>query len=291
MSNSKITNNLEYLGLLRVSGEGAKKLLQGQISCNLDEISLTKSSLAVHCNPQGRIISLFRIFQLGTDYYLQMPRDLIPIAQAALNKYAPFFKVTLSDVSKAFSQIGYSGPALQNMPEDIAVLNLNEELSRYEIIGESNSVNKFISTMQTPPEMMTTDDWKKLSISAGIPSVYAATSEKFLPHELNLHKLDAISFTKGCYTGQEIIARMQYRGKLKNHLYSAQTQSISPPSLGDEIYNQIGACGTIVDFISIDNKNYNLLVIAPEAEVNSVPLFLNQDKNNVLEFLTLPYTI
>jgi folate-binding Fe-S cluster repair protein YgfZ len=91
--------NLRHLGHLCISGPDAKKFLQGQLTCNLDEITPTNSTLGAHCNPQGRVISLFRLFIFLDNYYLQMPREMIPIAQKALQKYAVFFKVKLSDAS------------------------------------------------------------------------------------------------------------------------------------------------------------------------------------------------
>lgn len=237
-----MTTHAEPLGLICVTGEGAKKFLQGQLTCNLDEISSEISCLGAHCNPQGRIISLFTLFLRNDDYYLQMPIDLIPIALAALQKYAVFFKVKLHETPNTIS-------------------NLSEET------------------------------WKKLNISAGIPTIYAVTSEKFLPHELNLHKLQGISFNKGCYTGQEIIARMHYRGKLKTHMYRVKAESNEPPQLGNEIFNSSTSSGNIVDFVQVGYNSYELLITALEADVNSNTLFLNKEKTTRLEILTLPYSL
>ena len=160
-------------GLLKVAGPDAKKLLQGQLTCNLDDVSSTNSTLGAHCNPQGRVISLFRLFMHQNAYYLYMPKSLVATALAALKKYAVFYKVELTDASEE------------------------------------------IKTLQTRLEPYA-------DIAKGIPAIYPATSGKFLPHDLNLPNLHAVSFDKGCYTGQEIIARMHYRGTPKNHLYYAE---------------------------------------------------------------------
>lgn len=247
MNTPTICTKLNHLGLLCIAGEGAKKFLQGQLTCNMDDLTPTSSLLGAHCNPQGRVISLFKIFLFQDKYYLQMPCELIPVAYAALKKYAVFFKVTLEDVS--------------NNPEHISYFNSQAMTSKHE------------------------------DISAGIPAIYPETSEKFLPHELNLHILQGISFNKGCYTGQEIIARMQYRGKLKNHMYLAQSHSTSAPMRGNEIFKASGACGTIVDFAEVGYNSYELLVIAPEADVDSTPLFLDEDKTILLKIVALPYSL
>jgi folate-binding protein YgfZ len=231
-----------HLGFLCISGEGAKKFLQGQLTCNLDEITPETHSLAAHCNPQGRVISLFRIFLLQDQYFLQMPIELLETAQNALKKYAVFFKVSLAI-----------------LPDKDHPLPISET-------------------------------WKADNIAAGIPSLYPETSEKFLPHELNLHKLEAISFNKGCFTGQEIIARMQYRGKLKNHLYRAKTTTSTPPTRGAEIFSQTHSAGYLVDYIHLGYNNYELLIIAAEAEINTT-LFLDEERKIQLDILALPYTV
>lgn len=218
------------LGLICVAGPDAKKLLQGQLTCDLEKVTEAQPQLSAHCNPQGRVISLFHLFLSQDHFYLQMPRELIPIAMKALKKYAVFFKVTLTDVSE-----------------------------------------------QHP--LFTCEK------NASAPTIYPETSEKFLPHELNLQNLNAISFNKGCYTGQEIIARMQYRGKLKTHLYQATVNSETTPERGADIYREKEPCGTLVDYDQIDSTTYHLLLITTEQHKNSGVLFLDPKQKNRLNFL------
>lgn len=114
-------------------------------------------------------------------------------------------------------------------------------------------------------------------ISKGVPSIYPETSEKFLPHELNLHLLNALSFEKGCYTGQEIIARMQYRAKLKNHLYAASLNCPTPPAPGANVYFQEEQkqqpCGTIVDSCNVGYNEYLVLLVTDETSANAQTLY------------------
>ncbi len=110
---------LSKLGLVKASGPQAKALLQGQLTCNLDDITPTQSRLAAHCNPQGRIISFFRLFIFNSDYYLQMPIELVPIAMQALQKYAPFYKVQLQHITN-LAQYSANHLALKSLP---AVVN------------------------------------------------------------------------------------------------------------------------------------------------------------------------
>lgn len=215
-------------GILQIAGHDAKTLLQGQLTCDMNEVLPGKILFGAHCNPHGRVISFFRIFLWNDTYCLQMPYEMIPVALLALKKYAVFFKVTLTDATDIFSDI---------------------------------------------------NDDKIADIKKGIPAIYPETSEQFLPHDLNLHQLGAMSFTKGCYTGQEIIARMQYRGKLKNHLYQAHSENTTAPIRGNPIYTENKEAGTMVDYVRLEKETgYQLLVIASEKDIDKNPLFLDVEK-------------
>ncbi len=209
--------NASFLGLLCVSGTDAKKLLQGQLTCDVNEITETHSSLAALCNPQGRVISLFQLFLFQENYYLQMPREMVAITSNILKKYAVFYKVKLHDASD----------------EAIPPFNTEKNLS----------------------------EWKRKNIEAGIPAIYPDTSEKFLPHEINLHLLNAISFNKGCYTGQEIIARMQHRGRLKKEMKLMIVQLDYAPRPGEDFYSEGKIQGIIVDSVEFEKGKYQILVI------------------------------
>lgn len=256
--NSIVT--LSSRGLVKVTGERARELLQGQLTCDLNEITSTHSSLGAHCNPQGRIISLFRIIYYQNNYYLLMPKTLIPSAINALKKYAIFFKVELHDVSDQFMHLGYYGDLLsqsvsiipQNINDmvqlnDLFIINIAPQ--RYEIIDNLSSLQQQLAETNN---LISENDWKYLDIQAGIPAIYPETSEIFLPHEISLPQLNGVSFNKGCYTGQEIIARMQYRGKLKTEMVATSMESATPPKLGDDI----------VDFCKTGYNSYQMLVIA-----------------------------
>jgi hypothetical protein len=261
MANNTIVK-LTSQGFLKVSGTDAKKLLQGQLTCNIEKITPEHSSLAAHCNPKGRIISLFRLLMIGADYYLQMPKSLIPIALAALQKYAVFYKVSLSDVSDNLQVIGISGMP-PTLSEEITLLPLPD--GRYEIIGHPAALANLWQTLCSSTQIIEENVWKQRDIQLSIPTIYPETSEQFLPHDLQLPSLNAVSFDKGCYTGQEIIARMQYLGKLKNHLCHIRIALDLPPQPGAEMKLESGSTGHIVDYCQIDYNTYEILLIAPKA--------------------------
>ena len=259
-------------GLIQVQGMDARKFLQGQLTCNVEK----SISMGAHCNPQGRVLSLFYFFEFQQAYYLLMPRSMISLAIAALKKYAIFFKVTLEDLSAEWRILGIQDKSIHPSQESILIPVKN---SRYMIAGKNE-------TLKTLQANATENEWKSCMIHDGIPSIYPETSGKFLPHELNLHLLNAIDFDKGCYTGQEIIARMHYRGKLKNHLLLASVSSDFSPVVGTDIYRENNsaweAAGKVVDFSpEVYNHQYDMLIVANENDININPSFLMQNKKAV----------
>jgi tRNA-modifying protein YgfZ len=284
--------HLSHLGFIQVTGPETKKLLQGQLTCNLDDISASQSRLGAHCNPQGRILSLFHLFWYQDSYYLQMPVDVIPEALAALKKYAAFFKVQLQEASSQL--ICMSGtatdlaPYFTALPENINdviatdeafITKLPGEPPHYSVITTPAASTRF-TTLTTPADA--SNLWKLRNISAGIPSLYPATIGKLLPHEINLPALNAVSFNKGCYTGQEIITRMHYRGQLKKHLRRARVHTASAPEPGATIYTT-GPAGIIVDSCQEDATTYQILAIINQQDTQ---LFLDPDKRNPLELIS-----
>lgn len=270
---------LSNTGFIKISGNDAKKFLQGQLTCNVEAITTENSCMGAHCNPQGRIISLFYLFQFQQSYYLLMPLRMIPLAIKALKKYAVFFKTEISDASNEMLAAGCENMETKQIDmQHLVRIPLTSHSSRFIIAGETSAINKIIEKIS---EKMLLEQWKQLNIRDKIPELYPETSEKFLPHEINLIQLNAISFDKGCYTGQEIIARMHYRGKLKSQLYQAEVSSLTPPQPGADIYTthdtELKACGMVVDACQdVYNDKYHVLIIANDL---TEPLFLNQDRS------------
>jgi folate-binding protein YgfZ len=290
--------NLSHLGLLRVSGEGAKKLLQGQLTCDIEEISQTQSRLGAYCTPQGRMLSLFRIFLYGDDFYLQMPAEIVANTIATLKKYAVFFKVNITDASSELTRLSISGEAAEEvltarfgmLPQavdgaveaaKVLIIKLPGREPHYELIADAALLSELSASAKNAE-----NTWKYLNISAGLPDLYAATQGKFLPHEINLPALNGVSFNKGCYTGQEIVARMHYRGQLKKHMFHGRISSPATP--GADIYDEAGRAGVIVDSCQENDSSYQILLIADKNAIESKQLFVDFAKIVPIELMTLP---
>ncbi len=240
--------NHDY-GIITAFGPDAERFLQGQLTCDIRDITSNALHFGAFCNLKGRVRALFRIKKEKEGFLLQLPKTLLPKALTELKKYARFSKVVLQDDSDSFDRIGIiesasikSSPSIESpsliesliessivsSPTHILSLAIPEKPDHYQIIaprvaGEVRVIEK-LNTLQngeTPIKIANFDAWKLADIRAGIPEVWLETSEKFLPHHLNLPALNGVSFTKGCYCGQEIIARMQYRGNIKRQMSHA----------------------------------------------------------------------
>lgn len=193
---------LPHRAWILISGVDAEKFLQGQITVDVRQLAAGQSLLAAHCNPKGRIISLFRIMRYQDGFLLNLPADMLDIALSHFKKYSIFFKVTLNDVSQTLHAYGIlHEPTLAGSRYAVG-----DTLGREYLITEENL------------SAITDQAWHIMDIQQVYPMVYAHSSEHYLPHFINLPLLGGVNFKKGCYTGQEIIARMEYRGQLKYHL-------------------------------------------------------------------------
>lgn len=272
--------SLNQYGFLKISGLKATEFLQGQITCNV--ASLTNQMLmGAHCNAKGRVVSLFHIFKYQEAYYLFMLQSMIPVALTELNKYALFFRDTvIIDIGEKIYLYGLDTKAQSSVSLDSAHLTFDYGPKRQLMIS-------FLPL----PHLVSQNNyahWKLLNLNQHIIDIYPETSGKFLPHELNLHQCHAIDFNKGCYTGQEIIARMHYKGKIKSHLYKATVTSTDPIKPGDticaDINNKRDEVGTIVDMCSTSiPSHYKLIVLLYENELDK-PLHI---KGNPTNYLTI----
>lgn len=289
---------LLHFAVLTVSGKDAAKLLQGQITCNINDISETKSSLAAMCNPKGRVMAAFLIVKNADTYVLILPVEMATGVKQRLQMYVLRSDVKISDSSNEFCLMGLSGAAQSTQPfvtktlaESIAIVfpAYNRQLL---LLPNAEQAMQFWTDKINKDCYHVSDltAWSYLDILTGIPWVTKATSEEFIPQMLNLDKLGAISFTKGCYTGQEIVARTHYLGKAKRELYLAECQTTQLPEAGTCIVNIASETLDIVGKVllaMLDQHSCKLLVILPsdEAESDNLALQVNdQTKIRILAF-------
>jgi len=240
---------LDSFGVLRARGADARAFLQGQLSNDMARLAPDRALLAGYHNPQGRAVALLRLVQLAPDDVLGLlPRELVAAVASRLAKFVLRSKVKLADDSAQWRIEGlYAHPApagaaaahaglLPERPDGVRQV-ADTSVVR---IGQSRVRLLRLCPAAAGPaspalERGTLQQWQLGAIAAGEPQVYAATSEEFVAQMLNLDVLDAIAFDKGCYTGQEVIARAHYRGRVKRRMQrflSAAPVALRPGDAG-----------------------------------------------------------
>lgn len=224
---------------LLVHGPDARKFLQGQVSCNVDELSASQSLSGALCNLKGRVIADFRLFLAGADCCLVMEAGLGPTVQAVLAKYIVFSKARLLAAGDRFRRFGLMGNDAHQLvsrwfghspvadgntvsQEGITLIKIPGLVPRYEIFqdlaGTEGDTNAVLNGLQEGSGSGLPVTWQLADMHAGIIHVTPAMSEQFLPQQLNYDVSGIINFRKGCYTGQEIVARMYYRSSAKKRM-------------------------------------------------------------------------
>jgi folate-binding protein YgfZ len=303
---------LGHLGFISASGEEAESFLQNQLSNDIKNVSDSHSQLNAYCTAKGRALSLFRTFKHDNRYYLQLPVDRIEATLKRLRMFVLMTKVTLEDTSDKLVAIGVAGPNAQtllksvvnNTPTqdnqcvsdgDLLACKIPGKVIRYMIVANTNRAIDAWKTLSPNCKPCAHTAWSYLDIHAGLSQVYDANSEAFVPQMLNLHNLDGISFQKGCYPGQEVVARMHFLGKLKRRMYLAHVDSDNPPAAGDFIFAEGDetkeGVGKVVDSQASPEGGFDLLTVLQIASAEKGPLFLNSSSGPALKLLELPYTV
>lgn len=284
---------LDHLGLIRVSGADAQQFLSNLLSCKICT-EQDHLQLCTICNPKGRIISCFTAFCKGADIYLQMPTELIAQTIAYLKKYVLMSKVELDDVTAELVSIGYIA-TLPNALDDRTTVfrapgNLVERYIAYTPADYSEQLQQ--QAMESGCRAVSHHVWHCCDIAEGIPSIYLATSEQLTPQMINLDLLGAISFSKGCYPGQEIIARTHYLGKLKRRAYLFTVESCDVEA-GIPVYveGEEEPCGQIVDSCSVEDR-YAIALASIKIKSLNAQLHIKLDSNVVpLTLEKMPYSV
>ncbi len=304
MADSAFFCTLTHEALLAVRGADASKFLQGQVTCNLNYLNAQTTSLGARCTPKGRMLSSFRILPEGDGYLLAMATELLEAQLAELKKYAVFSKSTLSDETGAWVRFGLSGGdgALVSLGLDLpqtadTLVRHNDLLAlrladgRAELWGPADVAETLHARLAAQLREAPLNDWLLGQVRAGIGQVFGATREQLIPQMINLQALGGVSFKKGCYTGQEIVARMQYLGKLKRRLYRLKLDA-APPAVGTELFSPVhgSSVGEIV-LAAQAEAGSEVLAVLQEDAANDGRIHLGSLDGSLLSVLSLPYAL
>lgn len=301
---------LTHLGIFDVIGPDAEKFLQGQLSCDVADVSAGRSLLGAHCNIKGSMISLSRLMPVEGGFWLRTERPILDTAIANLKKYMIFSKAESQDLSDTIVGLGFAGKnatdLLQtsgfNVPETSEQFSQGDDTLLVKVPGERFelwlSINKaeiLLPTLLKNASLSDTNQWLSEEIRYGIPSLNSETLETFIPQMTNLQVFDGVSFTKGCYTGQEVVTRLQHRGKLNRPMYRLKFSGNTTPAPGTKINTPdrdgVGAVVSAAMSPTAENSGELLAVILKTSfDEPSIALTL-ECSDQPLKRLDLPYEL
>jgi folate-binding protein YgfZ len=307
--------DLSHLGLIAARGPDTETFLQGQLTCDVRHATPDHSLTGAHCTPKGRVFACFRLFRHKDACYLESPMTMVAPALNRLRKYVLRAKTTLEDASDALARMGVAGPnavalvgavlgavpeaangvvtADAKYPGGVTAIRLPGPIPRFELHGAARELSTVWNALAPDVTPVGAEPWRLLDILAGTPTIYPETVEAFVPQMLNLQLLDGISFQKGCYTGQEIVARTHYLGKLKRRMVLARVDSPIPPRPGDPLFSlQADAsqsAGQLADACRHPAGGYAVLAVALTECAEHGTLQLGDASGPELRLEPLPY--
>lgn len=303
--------DLSSWGLIRVEGEDAEAFLQGQFTVDVKKVNGGPASLGAYCTPKGRILADFLLFQHQDAHFLWLPREALAVIMQKLPMYILMSKVKMEDVSERMLAFGVGGAnapdalkqALGSVPEedwglaageDLLAIRLPGENSRFLVVAENQPAAAIWNGMPDVAEFADQEAWLLQDIRQGIPWVFSGAREAFLPQMVNLPALGGVSFDKGCYTGQEVVARMKYLGKVKRRMYRALAETADCPQPGDALFSGAAVksgqgAGAIVQAAANESGHCEILAVIEQDSLEADDLHLRETSGPKLQVLELPY--
>jgi tRNA-modifying protein YgfZ len=263
---------LKHLGVLRFTGADALSFLQGQVSNDMQRLTHNTFLFAAYSSAQGRVVALIYLFPHSSGVIAILPRDILKATMERMRKFVLRAKVQIEDASESLGVAGLVGDMAPSASGHLGTdgrgyietdgigVAPGHDQNRSWVIA---AANKLPPAGDIDEANRFEEEWRLADIRAGLPQIYAATSEAFVAQMLNLDLLDGISFTKGCYTGQEIIARTQHLGRIKRRLY----RLLLPPgswSIGQALRLSDGRQGRLTEVIESGGRIEALAVLGVE---------------------------
>lgn len=309
--NASVFADLSHQGLLAVRGDDALTFLQAQLTNDLRGLAPTRSQLNGYCSPKGRLLASFRVLPDANGFLLRMPRAQLEPIRKRLQMFIMRAAVSVEDVSEHYVRLGVSGKlaaeelaaALPKLPEQInevssaadhMIVRIPGLQPRFELYGEYTFMRKLWERLNVRAAPVGCSAWDLLDIIAGIPTIYPQTADAFVPQMVNFQLLDGVSFKKGCYPGQEVVARMQYLGKLKRQMYLAKVPAKQQPQPGDELFgpqDDAQSVGKIVAAQPHPDGGYMVLAVLQIASHTEGNVRLGDAQGPQLVFVELPYSL
>ena len=300
---------LEDTALIGVSGPDAASFLHAQLTSEVLSLAPLRTQYSGHCSPKGRLLGTFLLWRLENEIVLQLPASIAAAMRARLQKYVLRSRVTLTDVSERFrifgfvakngeaaSAFGQAAPAIPhevNVRGGLTITSLGSH--RYVILETTRDHGSAPLANGLDEPLAPADAWRRSEIAAGVSWITPPTQDQFVPQMVNLDLIGGVSFSKGCYPGQEIVARTHYLGRLKQRLYRVRFTSAAAPRPGDPLLSpRFGAeqsCGMIVNVVDGPGGAHEALVAVQIESARDRDVHWRDLSGPMLEFLPLPYAV
>ena len=260
---------------IKVEGDDRIQFLQGQLTQDINLITLDKALFAGFCNPKGRVLAFMLCYIDQASIHIQIDSSVEESFLKRLKMYVLRSKVSMSLLGDQFTCIGFMGfKALLEQgieapksyldivrSHDVMIMRVGKNTERFQLMGEASKVKSFMQLNLPEYTSMSIESWNNLNILDGVPDIYPSTQEAFIPQSLNMDLIDGINFKKGCYTGQEIVARTHYLGKVKRRMYRGFIESQDALMPGDQILNEKKeVIGQLVRSARENDSKTNMLV-------------------------------
>ena len=311
-ANADTLADLSHLAVLRADGADSQSFLQGQFSNDIRLVCEARAQLSAYCNAKGRMFAIFLIFQRSDGaYYLQLPAALAEPTLKRLRMFILRAKVKLEFADAGFGRFGLSGPnaeallknALGNAPvnaydsitsDDVTVVRLPGPHARFALHASLARLMPLWQTLSAKATPIGAGPWSWLDIMSGIPVILPGTVEEFVPQMANLELVGGVSFTKGCYPGQEIVARMHYLGRLKQRMFRAHVEGALLPLPGTPVFAPDlpgQSTGSVLDAQPAPEGGYDLLAVVHLSSQAAGVLHLASSDGARLQLTDLPYSL
>ncbi|MCE2597317.1 tRNA-modifying protein YgfZ [Motilimonas cestriensis] len=300
---------LDSWDLISVRGEDRVSFLQGQLTCDVSKLEPGQQTMAAQCNAQGKTISVFRLIVLEDRILLTQPKSVSAIQLPALKKFAVFSKVEI-EIESEYQMLGLLGAKSgqyiaqhidaaaahdkSRLLPDGALIKQPYPSLRYLVILKNNVAETVLNELTEHAELFTDGIWNALNIASGVGFIEEKISSEFIPQALNLEELDGICFTKGCYIGQETIARAKYRGANKRAMFILTGRASDKPNTGDTIELKLGdnwkRVGQVISGCQYGDLHIELLAVLPkDSDANNSQFRIKEQPESTLYIAPLPY--
>jgi len=295
---------LTHLGVICVQGEEAAKFIHGQLTQDFSLLNLSEARLAAFCSAKGRMQASFIGFKRSpTEILLVCSRDLLAPTLKRLSMFVMRAKAKLTDASQDFALFGLAGDAIESIAADAQPIWSKADIGDATVVQlyPADGVRRALwiaPVTQTAPlgAALSESDWAWGEVRSGVATVTAPIAEAFVPQMLNYESVGGVNFKKGCYPGQEVVARSQYRGTLKRRAYLVHSDAAM--KAGDEVFlatDETQPCGTVAQAAAVPagsaTGGFEAIVVLQVAAVDAGGLHLGSASGPALNATAAPYPL